>query len=218
MLVADHAPTRLGVRLALAGQVEICAEVDSFKLALAAARELRPKVCLIGCSLPGGGLNAVREICRSVPESAVIMLSDGDGDGAGDLVSAVRAGAVGYVPAGFDADSLRRALRSVLAEEAAVPRSMVLDLVNELRHLQRASEEHLTLREAEILSMLRRGKSTTVIASSLDISSVTVRRHISKLMQKAGVGDRDELMRVASEPNPTTNANTHERSDVTLGS
>jgi DNA-binding NarL/FixJ family response regulator len=66
--------------------------------------------------------------------------------------------------------------------------------------------------------MLRRGKSTTVIASSLDISSVTVRRHISKLMQKAGVGDRDELMRVTSEPNPTTNANTHERSDVTLGS
>lgn len=201
VLIADHAPTRAGVRLALQGHAEICAEADSCPLAISAACSLRPAVCLIGRSISGDALAAVREISRSVPETSVVLLSDRN-DASG-LVDAIRAGAVGYVPGGFDADQLRRVVRSVAAAEAAVPRSMVRDLVNELRELERAAEDRLTSREAEILAMLHRGQSTTVIASQLDISPVTVRRHISKLVQKFGVADRDELIDATAQPDRT---------------
>ncbi len=198
VLVADHAPTRAGVRLALDGHAEICAEADTCPLAIRAACSLRPEVCLIGRSIPGDAIEAVREIARSVPETSIVVLSDRS-DASG-LVEAMRAGAVGYVPGGFDADQLRRVVRSVAADEVAVPRSMVRSIVEELRQLERAAEERLTVREAEILGMLRRGKSTTEIARQLRISPVTVRRHISKLVQKAGVADRDELIAAPTQP------------------
>jgi DNA-binding NarL/FixJ family response regulator len=134
----------------------------------------------------------VREIARAVPETSVVVLSHRQVGH--NVLTAVRAGAVGYVPAGFDAPQLRRVISSVLADQVAVPRSLVRDLVTELRELQRAAEEGITGREAEILAMLRHGKTTMAIASQLAISPVTVRRHISKLVQKAGVRDRDELI------------------------
>lgn len=192
VLVADRAPTRLGVRIALEGHAEICAEADTCPLAISAACSLRPEVCLIGDTIPGGALTAVREISKSVPETAVVVLSNRED--AGELLEAVRAGAVGYVPPGFDAAQLRRVITSVLAEEAVVPRAMVRDLVDELRALERAARERLTAREAEILRMLRGGRSTSAIADHLGISPVTVRRHISKLVRKAGVRDREELI------------------------
>ncbi|MGO9752785.1 MAG: LuxR C-terminal-related transcriptional regulator [Solirubrobacteraceae bacterium] len=192
VLVADRAPTRLGVCLALAGHAEICAEAETCALAISAARSARPDVCLIGLSMPGGGLHAVREISRSAPETAVVVLSDRyDGN---ELLRVVRAGAVGYAPAGFDAQHLRRVITSVIAGEVVVPRSMVRELVNELRELERAAQDGLTVREAEILGMLRAGQPTTAIAMQLAISPITVRRHISKLVRKAGVRNRDQLI------------------------
>lgn len=198
VLVADHVPTRLGIRLALAGHAEICAEADTCPLAVSAACTSRPDVCLIGESLPGGGINAVREISRAVPETSLVVLSHRQSGH--NLLTAVRAGAVGYVPAGFDAPQLRRVITSVVSDQVAVPRSLVRDLVTELRELQRAVEEGITGREAEILAMLRAGRTTTAIATQLEISPVTVRRHISKLVQKAGVRDRDELIRSPNGP------------------
>ena len=197
VLVADDVSTRERVRSALDGHVEICAEADTCPLAVSAACSLRPEVCLIGRSIPGGGITTVREISRSVPETSIVVLSDRN-DASG-LLSAVRAGAVGYVPAGFDGQALRQVIRSVIADKASVPRVFVRDLVNELRDLQSVAEERLTERELEVLRMLRCGESTTAIARELGISPVTVRRHISKLVAKVGVADRDALVRATSD-------------------
>lgn len=191
VLVADARPTRLGVRIALEGHAVICAEADTCPLAVRAACLERPQICLIGHALPGGGITAIREISQSLPETSVIMLSDRD-DSTG-LLPAVRAGAIGWVPASFDAQHLLRVIDAVINHEAALPRSMVSSLVNELRRLERATEEHLTVSEAEILRQLRLGHSTAAIAQALMISPVTVRRHISNLVQKVGVRDRSEL-------------------------
>lgn len=192
VLVADAAPTRLGVRVALEGHAVICAEAATCPLAVRAACLERPQVCLIGHALPGGGITAISAISRAVPQTSVIVLSDRD-DSTG-LLAAVRAGAIGWVPAGFGAERLLRVIDAVVNHEAALPRSMVSSLVEELRRLGRASEDHLTTREAEILRELRLGHSTAAIAQSLMISPVTVRRHISQLVQKAGVSDRGELV------------------------
>jgi DNA-binding NarL/FixJ family response regulator len=192
ILIADHAPTRLGARIALSDEALICAEAGDADEAIAEAKRAQPDVCLVGLEIPGGGIRAVRGICQVAPGSAVIVLagvSDVD-----DLLDAVRAGAVGYIPGGVDAERLRRIVRAVAHREAAVPRSMVLDLLGELRNTGSAGDERLTTRETQILGMLRRGHSTSGIASRLAISPVTVRRHISELMRKIGVSDRSELL------------------------
>lgn len=192
VLVADNAPTRFGVKLALAGVASICAEAENLQKAVALARRELPDVCLIGRSLPGGGLETVREICDSVPGTAVIVLAHNDYPN--DLLLFVRAGAIGYVPAGAEPAQLRRVILAVETAEPAIPRSMVRELVDEIRAGERVSDRNLTSRESQVLAMLRRGSSTAAIAHSLDISPITVRRHISVLARKAGVSGRTAVL------------------------
>lgn len=196
MLVADSAPTRLGVRMALDGVAVVCAEAANLEDAVRTAREEQPDVCLIGQLLPGGGIETVRRLSEAVPDAAVVLLACSDDRD--DLLAALRAGALGYVPADVDAAQLRRVVRAVHAREASVPRSMVRDLVDELRSPERTADGLLTVRQAQILRMLRRGDSTARIATHLAISPVTVRRHISTLVQKVGANDRGEL--ISSDP------------------
>jgi DNA-binding NarL/FixJ family response regulator len=191
LLIADDAPTRLGIRMALNGEAEVCAEVDDACQAIRAAKRDQPDVCLIGRALCGEGMSTVRGMCRAAPNIAVVILAqEGDEE---DLLDAVRAGAIGYVPGALDAARLRRVIHAVAASEAVVPRAMVLDLVLELRGVGDGADA-LTYRESQVLGMLRRGHSTASIAGRLGIAPVTVRRHISELVHKFGVEDRSELL------------------------
>jgi DNA-binding NarL/FixJ family response regulator len=116
------------------------------------------------------------------------------------MIDAVRAGAVGYVPGTRVADRLQRIVRAVAANEAVVPRSMVLELLLEMRNV--GSDGGLSSRESQVLGMLRRGHSTAEIAARIEIAPVTVRRHISELVHKLGVADRSELIAAAGFPTP----------------
>jgi DNA-binding NarL/FixJ family response regulator len=196
LLIADREATRVGIKMALDGEVEVCAEVDDAEQAIRAAKREQPDVCLVGDDLVGSsGLAAVRGICRAAPDAAVVVLTEGhDVD---LLLDCVRAGAVGYVPGALDADRLRRIVRAVSEREAVVPRSMVLELLLELRGRGDGADA-LTTRESQVLGMLRRGHSTAEIAERLVIAPVTVRRHISELVRKLGVEDRAAL--TSAEP------------------
>jgi DNA-binding NarL/FixJ family response regulator len=195
LLIADYAATRIGVRAVLDDEWDVCAEADDADGAIAAASDQQPDICLIGLELPGGAVRAVREISDAAPGSALVGLATGhDAD---DLLAVLRAGAVGYSIAGAEPGQLRRVLRAVKAGEAAVPRSLVLELIRELQGA--AGAEGLTVREAQVLGMLRRGQSTSSIAMRLGISPVTVRRHISTLVKKMGVQDRAGLAQLDQE-------------------
>jgi DNA-binding NarL/FixJ family response regulator len=177
--------------MALEGEAEICAEVDDPARAIRAAKSEQPDVCLISRALCGDGMAAVSGICRAAPNVAVVVLAqEADEE---DLIDAVRGGAIGYVPGPLDGARLRRIIRAVVSNEAVVPRTMVLDLVMELRG-GGGGADALTTREAQVLGMLRRGHTTTSIAQRLGIAPVTVRRHISELVHKFGVTNRSELL------------------------
>ena len=191
LLIVDYAPTRAGIRLALGDDVRICAEADDAQQAIRIARRMQPDVCLVGRDVAGYGLSAVGGICAAAPNTAVVMLAHApDVD---DMLDAIRAGAVGYVPGSSDADHLRRIVRAAAANEAVVPRAMVLELLLELRS-GGTDVDALTSRESQVLGMLRRGQTTAAIADRLQITPVTVRRHVSELVHKLGAADRSELM------------------------
>lgn len=174
----------------------MCAEADDAEGAIRAAQREQPDVCLVGLGVPGGGILATRGVCGVVPRAAVVILATApDVD---DLLSCVQAGAVGCLSNNIGAAALRRVVEAVTAGEAAVSRSMVLALVREVQGATLGGN-NLTARERQVLGMLRRGRSTVTIADRLGISPVTVRRHISAVMQKVGAHDRAELARGGRE-------------------
>jgi DNA-binding NarL/FixJ family response regulator len=190
LLIADRAPTRVGIRMALNGTVEVCAEADDAEHAIRAAKREQPDLCLISDHIAGDGLAAIRGITRAAPGCAVVVLAQAhDAD---YLLECVRAGAVGYVPGALDAARLNRVVHAAANNEAVVPRSMVLELVLELRGGGTGTDA-LTARESQVLGMLRRGHRTSEIAARLAIAPVTVRRHISELVRKLGVENRAAL-------------------------
>jgi two-component system response regulator DevR len=191
LLIVDHAPTRAGIRLALAGEVEVCAEAGDVETAIRAAKREQPRIAFLGTSISPEWCAAVRGICRAAAGCSVIVLAESEDPD--DLLESVRAGAVGYVPGALEIDRLRHVFRAATAHEAVIPRAMVSDLLTELRS-GGADDETLTRREAQVLRMLRRGHSTAGIAERLGIAPVTVRRHISELVRKLGVESRADLI------------------------
>lgn len=162
-------------------------------------------MCLLDIHMPGNGISAAARIVRRLPETSVVMLTVSGSDV--DLFDALRAGASGYLLKDIDPARLPHALRGVLAGEAALPRALVARVIDEFR--ERGRRRHLPLlgdrgvqltsREWEILDLLRSGLTTAEIAERLFVSKVTVRRHVSGILRKLRVPDRDAALRLLDE-------------------
>lgn len=199
VLIADgQAATRAGLRVALTrAGFEVAAEVEELQPAVDAALRTRPDIALVSMELPGGGIRAVRTIAARLPAARVVVISarpSGE-----ELVTAVLAGACGYLGVGMSLSRLPHALRGVLAGEVALPRAHSRHLLEALRfrdagraRIAERSAANLTDREWEVLQLLAADASTAAMADELHISEVTVRRHVSALLAKLGVRDRAE--------------------------
>jgi len=205
VVIADRCiATRLGMRVALErdGFVVVGEATTSVELVKTALTE-RPDACLVDLDLPGGGIAAAQAIGARLATTIVVMLTSSDnGD---DVLAAVRAGASGYVPKTIDGQRLAAVVRGVLAGEAAIPRSMVGRLLDEIRDggavrrrnlslLQR--RVHLTVREWQVVDLMSDEMTTREIAARLGIAEVTVRRHVSEVLRKLNAPDRKSALRL----------------------
>lgn len=206
LIADDHAPTRAGVRQVLEGDgFEVCAEVASGPAAVEAALAEEPDVCLLDIRMPGGGIAAASEIARDLPEAAIVMLTVSRDDA--DLFDALRAGACGYLLKDVDRSGLPEALRGALAGEAPLPANLVARLIEEFRErgrrkrllLKKNPGVQLRNREWEVLELLREGLSTAEIAQRLFIAEVTVRTHVSSILKKLRVPDREAAIQLLEE-------------------
>jgi DNA-binding NarL/FixJ family response regulator len=197
LLADDHPQMRDRVRQALeAGGFEVCAEAPNAVKAVEMALECRPDVVLLDIHMPGNGIRAAKEVTDQLPEAAVVMLTQSRDDA--DLFDALRAGASGYLLKDMDTDRLPDALRGVLAGEAAIPRTLVAQILDtfrtpKVRRFGRKSKaaQLLTAREWEVMELLSEGLSTDDVAARLFISPTTVRVHLSSVLRKLRVKDRD---------------------------
>jgi len=200
LLLADaHAATLAGLRMALSGDpFTIAAEASDAQSAIEAAVRERPDVCVLDADMPGGAAAATAEITRRCEGTEIVVLA-GDRDD-NQMLDVVRAGAMGYLLKGMDPDRLRYAIIGVTNGEAAVPRALVARLMQEFRVRERrrslVGAARLTARELGVLELLADGASTRAMAEKLGISDVTVRRHISGVLQKLGVSDREAAVAI----------------------
>jgi two-component system, NarL family, nitrate/nitrite response regulator NarL len=166
--------------------------------AVAAALRERPDVCLLDIRMPGSGIAATREITARLPDTKVVIITVSVDDD--DLLNALRAGAVGYLPKDIDPHRLPEALHEAVEGGAAIPTQLVARLIAEFRdHGPRrrtvVSEVgyDLTSREWEVLNLLRQGRSTAEIASKLYVSHATVRSHVAAVLRKLRLPNRKAL-------------------------
>lgn len=206
VVAGAHLPTRTGIRLVLERNgFEICAEAPDANSAVAAVLREKPELCLVDADLPGGAMLATAQITTRAPATdTVVLAAEADEQG---VVDALHAGASGYLPLEANPEGLVRALRAVRRGEPAVPRSLLGPLVDLFRVRERRRrvsvrggiEVELTRRQSEVFELLRDGLSTAEIAARLGLSPVTVRRHLSLVLEKLGVSDRDEARHLLDE-------------------
>jgi DNA-binding NarL/FixJ family response regulator len=205
VMADDHARMRARIRAALeAGGCVVCGEGASAQEAVALAAEHRPDVALLDIHMPGNGITAAREITKSLPATAVVMLTASAEDA--DLFDSLRAGASGYLLKDTDPALLVDELRGALAGEAAMSRRLVSRIMDEFRspatprfaRRSRASAK-LSAREWEVMELLGEGLSTDEVSKRLFVSPTTVRVHVSSVLRKLRVRDRESAFRLLRE-------------------
>ena len=174
--------------LARAG-LEVAADVADASRAAKAAELYDAGLVLVDSEISGGCILAVRRITERAPGAAVLVVAaELDREA---LVTAIRAGAAGFVAETLGAGGLVRAVEVALAGDSVLPRAGFGALIDHVRGTkqEQASVDgvalQLTRREADVMARRRQGMSTREIAYELDLSDVTVRRHLSSVARKA---------------------------------
>ena len=201
-IVDDHPLFREGVAHTLGAQpdIEVVAEGGSAVDALRIAAEQLPDVMLLDVSMPGGGVNAVRQIAAAFPVVKAVMLTVSEDED--DVTAALRAGARAYVLKGVAARELVRILRAVAAGEVYVTPSLASSLLFELTAEKRGTSaasplDELTERERQILEGVAAGDSNKEIGAKLYLTEKTVKHHMTNILQKLQVRNRVEAALLA---------------------
>jgi DNA-binding NarL/FixJ family response regulator len=187
--VDDHGLVRRGFRRMLEDEadMQVVGEAGDGEEAIKLAKELRPKVVVMDCALPGmNGLQATRGILEDFPDTAVLMLSMHTENTW--VRQAIDAGAKGYVLKNALELDLGAAIRKVAAGET------VFDPQVEQRPTLKGERAALTPRELEVLQMIVDGKSNKEIANALELSANTVAVHRANIMNTLGIHKTAELV------------------------
>lgn len=192
LVVDDHFMVRMGLTASLNAEpdMEVVAEVGDGEAALEAYNRCRPNLVIMDVRLPGmDGVAATAAILREFPDAGVLMLSTHAGEE--EIYRAMQAGARGYVLKSVLREDLLRAIRDVHAGRRH------LDPIVASHLAERLSHRSLTARELEVLRMVAKGWGNKEIANALNIAEVTVKLHVSHVLEKLNVKDRTEAATTA---------------------
>ncbi len=200
-VVDDHPLMRQGIVQALSGEqdLEIVAQGQSADEALHIAEQFLPDVMLIDINMPGGGLEALRQIAETCPAVATIVITVREDE---ETVSrALRIGARGYVLKGISGADLAHTIRSIHQGEvyitpALAARLLAGDAAHSPSHTAAQSESTrlaaLSEREVQILRLIAQGMINKQIGAELELSEKTVKHYVTNILQKLQVRNRVE--------------------------
>jgi two-component system, NarL family, response regulator NreC len=208
IIADDHTIMRQGLRSLIEKQkdMEVIAEAENGKMAVALANELKPDIILMDVTMPDlNGIGATQQIMSSLPETKIIALSmHSDRQ---FITSMLRCGASGYLLKDCAFEEVINAIRTVLSHRSYLSPSIIDKVVQDYTHPAGDSSSAyslLTNREREILQNIAEGKSVKEIAQLLFLSIKTVETHRQQIMNKLGIHSIAELTKYAIQEGLTT--------------
>lgn len=197
-VIDDHELFREGVITMLrrdAGIV-VVGEGASAEDAIRLARDCAPDVMLIDVAMPGGGLEAARQIGECAPDARVLMLTVSEA--ATDVVSAFQFGVAGYILKGIRKSELVAAVHSAYRDEPVISPALAGKIIGSLTTSGAAaapappSIDGLTPRETEMLTLVSKGLTNRQVGEKLGLSERTVKNGMTRIMHKLKVANRVE--------------------------
>ena len=208
VVLADDQPmVRAGFRALLDSRsdVEVVGEAATGAEAVEQVRALRPDVVVMDIRMPDmDGLEATRHITsdRALSHTRVLVLTTFELDEY--VFGALRAGASGFLLKGGEPADLVQAIRVVAGGESllapSVTRRLIQTYVSQPQPAARTEPEglaELTAREREVLSLVAAGLTNAEIARTLQLSPLTAKTHVSRILMKLGARDRVQLVVIA---------------------
>jgi DNA-binding NarL/FixJ family response regulator len=197
VLVADDHPiVRSGIvaLLETAPDVEVVGEAATGLEAVDLALALRPDLVLMDLRMPGiDGDEATSRILSVDPGIRIVILTTYETDDS--ILTAIGAGASGYLLKAAPQDEILAGVRSVAAGEVALAPKIAALLVQRVK----TPTPTLSPRETEVLRLVAAGLSNPAIAVSLFVSEATVKTHLIHVFEKLDVSDRTRAVTRAME-------------------
>ena len=202
ILVADdHPVVRDGLVAMLSTQPDfrVVGQASTGSEVIANIEIAQPDVVLLDLEMPElDGVEALRQVTSDYPDVRILVFTAFDDDER--IVSAVQAGAQGYLLKGSPRDEVFDAIR-VISQGGSLLQPVVASKL--MRHVsseaQQADWSRLTGRELEVLELLAEGMTNKEIAVELVITVRTVKFHVSSILRKLEAGNRTEAVRTAAE-------------------
>ena len=198
LLVDDHAMFASSLAYVLDSEpdLRVVGTAPTARAALERAAALLPDVVLLDHRLPDGdGVDLIGPLLAVSPAPQVVMLTASTSDHI--LISAIEAGAAGFIDKSRDLGDVISAVRSAAAGESLVSPQLLARLLPRLRRQQIDPADTITDREREVLAALAEGLTNAQIAKRLTVSVHTVRNHIVNLSAKLGAHSKLEVLAIA---------------------
>lgn len=202
VIADDHEMVRRGLVSLLESHPgwKVVAEAETGEAAIRMVKEHTPDIAILDFQMPNGqvnGLDATREITRETPKVRVLILTMHKNK---QLVREIlEAGARGYVMKTDTGRELIKAIDTLLEDKLFFTQTIseiLLDGFLEKPEPMR-TENLLTKREIEIVSLLARGRSNKEVANELNISLRTAETHRANIMNKLQLHSVQDLVRYA---------------------
>lgn len=207
VLVDDQPLIRNGLRDLLedAG-ITVLGEAGDGREALAVIARATPDVVLMDLRMPVmDGIAAVHALQENPASASIPVLVLTTFDGEEDVLSAVQAGAHGFVSKSAAPDAIIAAVTAVAKGDVALSSNATRTLMQKVTKLApppldpdlAARIRTLTARERDMISAAARGLDNHQIAAKLHISPFTVKTHLNRAMMKLDARDRGQLVALA---------------------
>jgi NarL family two-component system response regulator LiaR len=197
LIVDDHTVVRDGLKALISaepGMKVIGAAGDGLE-AVHLAKDLQPDVILMDLVMPRmDGVQATLEIKKVYPQARILVLTSFSEDHM--VVSAIRAGAIGFLMKDTSSEELLQAIQDTYRNKPVLGPEIARRLMEEIQGDDGGTggAGGLTDREVEILQQMALGLTNQEIADALVLSERTVRTHVTNILAKLGLSNRTQAV------------------------
>jgi len=195
LIVDDHAVVREGLRsfIQIKPDLEVVGEAADGIEALEKAPSLRPDIILLDIVMPRlDGVGTIQQLKAQGCQARIIIITSFVEDE--QIFPAIKAGALGYLLKDSAPQDLIQAIRDVYRGEPSLHPAVARKLMDELKHEPDLppTEEPLTERELDVLTLIAQGHSNREIGEQLNLSERTVGKYTSNILDKLHLANRTQ--------------------------